>query len=70
MSESHSTDERFVFLETKVSYQEHTIAQLNDAILHQRRVIDELTRRLTRIEGQLGSLGTGQDTPNERPPHY
>lgn len=70
MSDSALIDERFVFLETKVAYQEHTIAELNDAILHQSRTIDDLTLRLTRVEGQLNSLGTGQATPNERPPHY
>ena len=64
-----ATDARLIALETKVSYQEKTIAELNEVIIDQNRTIADLQRRLTLVEGQL-QAESGREMPAERPPHY
>jgi SlyX protein len=64
-----ATDARLIALETKVSYQEKMIAELNEVIIDQNRTIADLQRRLTLVEGQLQGE-SGREMPAERPPHY
>jgi SlyX protein len=71
LEESQPYDERrFVTLETKLAYQEKTIADLNEVVVDQSRAFDKLTRRLTRLEQQIEQLLGQHDTPAEKPPHY
>ena len=63
-------EERFVTLETKISYQEKTIAELNEVVTEQQEQLRDLERRLNTLEA-LVEQGTADDDPgNERPPHY
>ena len=66
-------DDRFIDIETRLAHQEHTIAELNEAVTAQQAQIARLESRLealaTRLRSLLDSLPA--DAPrNERPPHY
>lgn len=67
-----SNDERFEALETKLAFQEDTIAQLNDALIEQQSRIDDLE---TSVRTLLERIDEEPDLPSltpqdERPPHY
>ncbi len=61
---------RFVKIETKVSYQEKTVTELNDVVVAQSRAIDKLERRVKTLEQQLEALLGQVDAQGEKPPHY
>lgn len=63
-------ERRFVTLETKIAYQEKTIADLNEVVIEQSRAFEKLTRRFTRLEQQIEQLLGQHDAPAEKPPHY
>ncbi len=64
---------RIIELETKISYQDHTIDELNDVIVQQQQQIDQINLQLKRLHAQLTHLRSSSseinadDTP---PPHY
>ena len=67
-----SNDERFEIFETKLAFQEDTIAQLNDALVKQQSRIDHLEASLRSL---LERIDDEPDLPeltpeDERPPHY
>jgi len=60
-------------LETKISYQEHTLQELNEALISQQRRIDELENQLNLIREQLKQIPVSGITCSEDeppPPHY
>ena len=60
-------------LETRISFQEHTIGELNDTVYAQQRQIDRLEQALRDMVGRLKHLvddGPDNDDPAEKPPHY
>jgi SlyX protein len=65
--------ERWIELETRMAFQEHTLAELNDIVTEQGRELVslrmELTRALTDLKTLRGLLyaDPGADPP---PPHY
>lgn len=63
-------EQRFIALETKIAYQEKTIADLNEVVTDQARLADELTKRITLVEKQLRAVAEPRDMPQEKPPHY
>lgn len=69
-------NDRLVELETKFSFQEDTIQELNEVIIRQQRQIDELTLRLNRLGEQMLDLqasasgGQSFSLQDEKPPHY
>ena len=68
-------EEKLIELETKFSYQEDLLADLNGIVVKQQRQLDELLRELTAIKEQLQETverGTEQReaSQDERPPHY
>lgn len=68
-------EEKLVELETKFSFQEDLLADLNDIVIKQQRQLDELLRELTVIKEQLQEAeerdaGQGEREQDERPPHY
>jgi uncharacterized coiled-coil protein SlyX len=70
MSMHQAQDRRIIELETKIAYQEKTIAELNEALVDLNRTVVELGRRLGAVE-QLIQDGLELRGPgNERPPHY
>jgi len=65
--------ERMIALETKVSYQEHMIQELNDVLINQQKRIDVLEDQLNLIQAQLkaiplSEIARPEDEPP--PPHY
>lgn len=63
-------EQRFVILETKIAYQEKTIADLNDVIVDQGRELAELRRRIEALERYAKEHLGARSLPNEKPPHY
>jgi len=65
--------ERIDELESRLAFQELTLAQLNDVIVEQRRELDELRRRFERALGDLNSvreLMVVDPSSEPPPPHY
>ena len=68
-------EEKLVELETKFSYQEDLLADLNDIVIKQQRQLDELLGELSLIKEQLQAAEerdslTSEREQDERPPHY
>ena len=62
-------------LQTQLSYQEHTIATLNEAISGQQQEILLLRRQLELVKQRLDEQGQAPagdeaDDHDEKPPHY
>jgi SlyX protein len=65
--------ERLVELETRVAFQEHTLAELNDVVASQSRELVDLRRELERALADLKTLrGLLYADPASEPPppHY
>ena len=68
--------EKIIDLETKFSFQEDLLQQLNKEMLLQQRQIDALSLQLRRVREQLSELlvedGVQHAEPaaDEKPPHY
>ena len=70
MSEKELSD-RIDALESRLTYQDETIEQLNQTITAQWKQIDALTRQLTALSERLQEAeANAPATANERPPHY
>lgn len=68
-------EEKLIELETKFSYQEDLLSDLNGIVAKQQRQLDELIGEMSGIKEQLqDSLergpAAGQQEQNEKPPHY
>ncbi|NOR81277.1 MAG: SlyX protein [Methyloprofundus sp.] len=70
-------EQRIVTIETKLAYQEDTIAQLNDVICRQQNQIDALEQLTQQLLGRVRDLsesamqsGGEFSVADERPPHY
>jgi len=66
-------DERLTELETKISYQEHLLGELNDVVTRQQRQIDRLEKELKRVQTHLKAGSSSElARPDEEtpPPHY
>ena len=66
-------DEQLVELQTRLAFQEDTIARLNDVVTRQQQQIDRLRLALDDVLGLIGdetrpAASTGD--VDERPPHY
>ena len=71
MSEIRELSERIDTLETRLTYQDETIEQLNQTITAQWKQIDALTRRIAELGERLQEAEANAPGPaNERPPHY
>ncbi len=71
---SNGTGEALVALESQVAFQEHTIEQLNEALISQQQQLDVLRVELRLLSEKFGELddrvehsGSAKD---EKPPHY
>lgn len=66
-------ENRIIELETKVSYQDHTIQELNEVVIRQQQQIDQLEKNVNQLSGHLKALNPSdlarpeEETP---PPHY
>ncbi len=67
-------EERLVEIETKITFQEQAIKELNDVIYKQQKEIDKvvsvcdtLVKRINEISEITSVIG---EPANEKPPHY
>jgi len=66
-------EERFVDLETRLTYQERTIEELNEVVTRQQEQIDLLTEKLEAIVTHLRESASPVEGPageEPPPPHY
>lgn len=69
-------EEQLIDVQTRVAYQEDTLAQLNDVITKQDAEIVQLKQQIRLLALRLDELmrnplqGDDADITNERPPHY
>jgi uncharacterized coiled-coil protein SlyX len=68
--DDRAADERFMRLEVKTAYLEKLTLELDGVVISQARLIDDLVKRLERLERQLHASGEGREFPHEKPPHY
>ncbi len=65
--------ERLIELETKISYQEHIIAELNDVVIRQQGQIDQLEKNVRRLQEHLkqpANPDIARPDDEVPPPHY
>lgn len=68
--------DKIIDLETKFSFQEDLLQELNEIVIRQQRQIDELGRQLGALKQQFEELEAGKSgshnlvADNEKPPHY
>jgi len=65
-----NTDDRLLTLETKVSYQDKHIAELNHVVAELNKAVSAMTARLEGTERLLHAEFGSREVPNEKPPHY
>ncbi|MFQ5518475.1 MAG: SlyX family protein [Mariprofundus sp.] len=66
-------EERIIELETRLSYQDHLIGELNDVVTAQQQQIDQLEKAVKQLREHFNqSSGSGLARPDEEvpPPHY
>jgi SlyX protein len=67
--------ENLIELETKFSYQEDLLSDLNEIVAKQQRQLDELITEMSGIKEQLQDAAErgsaeGHKEQDEKPPHY
>jgi SlyX protein len=70
--EQLSSENRIEELETKLTFQDHLIEELNQALIQQQSDITKLTRVVENVISQVERMGDGSPDGNavELPPHY
>jgi SlyX protein len=68
-------EEKLIELETKFSYQEDLLSDLNDIVAKQQLQLDELITEMSGIKEQLQDAAErgsaeGHKEQDEKPPHY
>ena len=65
-------DDHLVKIETKLSYQEDLLDQLNSIIIRQQKEINSLKRELLLLQEKITTINESTENTNmdERPPHY
>ena len=68
-------EEKLIELETKFSYQEDLLSDLNEIVAKQQRQLDELVTEISGIKQQLQDAAErgsaeGHEEQDEKPPHY
>lgn len=65
-------EKHIIELETKVSYQDHIIQELNDVVTNQQKQIDALELKMERVRDHLKASSSQLARPDEEapPPHY
>lgn len=73
MMSEQNVETRLIELETRLSFQDDTIQQLNSVITRQARILQKLEQALVSMQAQLKAVtpsplaDADQETP---PPHY
>lgn len=64
------TNARFIELETRIAYQDHTIETFNGVLLEMREEIDALRRELKEVKSKAESGSPDFGPANDKPPHW
>ena len=69
-------EKKLIDLESKFSFQEDLLNELNNAVVRQQKQINHLIQDVSQIKSHVleivdgQSVSGGQDSKNEIPPHY
>ncbi|WP_062265791.1 SlyX family protein [Endozoicomonas arenosclerae] len=65
-------NEELIELQTQVSFQEDTVAQLNEVVTRQQQEMDHLKQEMAQLKKQLMAMASSQLEEQEEsaPPHY
>jgi len=64
------SDERLAFLEEKLAWLQHHVAEQDKAMLEMAGEIDQLKKRLSELSQRAGTESGPAPVIDERPPHY
>jgi len=66
------SDDHLVAIETKLSYQEDLLDELNSIVIRQQKEIDSLKRELLLLQKKITTINESTENIDidERPPHY
>jgi len=70
MSDADDVNARIDALETRATYQDQVIEDLNQAIIEQWKQIDALKRQLAELLDRVQDVEDGSAAPERPPPHY
>ena len=76
MSEIEQLQDQLIDLQTRVSYQDDTLAQLNDVITEQDSIIRIMQKQMIALAKKYDEMnyaaeqGNAGNPTDERPPHY
>lgn len=76
VAQAKGVDDKFSDLESKYSFQENLLADLNDALVSQQRQLDELKQELGVIKQHLierlesDTKAEQYNMEDQKPPHY
>lgn len=68
--------DKLIDLESKFSFQEDLLLELNQVVIRQQKQLDEMAREMGALKQQLeevavrGPAGEESAQQNEKPPHY
>ncbi|TLS66960.1 SlyX family protein [Mariprofundus erugo] len=66
-------ENRIIELESRLTYQDHTISELNEVVIRQQKQIDRLEAVVEQLRAHLkqhGSSGLARPEEEVPPPHY
>lgn len=64
-------EEKLIDLQTKLTFQDDTIDQLNHVVTKQQQQIDQLTDQLALLKQAINAIANdGGFAGHEKPPHY
>lgn len=73
IKQNHALEQRVIELETKLSFQEDLLEELNSHVITQQKEIDKLTTLCQMLKDQYKEVVSNlpdASTGNEIPPHY
>ncbi len=70
MTDHETTTDRIDALEVRIAHQDRTIAELNEVVTEQWRLIDGLSRTVARLIEEIRALEPRREGPEPPPPHY
>jgi len=66
-------ENRIIELETRISFQEGTLQELNDIVTNQQTLLHQLTDEIIKLKGQIQNItasNLADETEETPPPHY
>ncbi|WOG26126.1 SlyX family protein [Endozoicomonas sp. 8E] len=72
MSGVNEMNEELIELQTQLSFQEDTVAQLNEVVTRQQQEIDRLKQEMIQLKKQLMTMASSrlEEQKESAPPHY